>query len=322
MPDSLKSRDVLPNYRIAVVGAGAVGGFYGAKLAHIGRDVHFLMRSDLKHVRKGGLRVRSPLGEFHLEKVQCAASTGEIGPVDLVIIALKATANEALEELVPPLLKEDTMLLTLQNGLGNEEFLADRFGAGRVMGGLCFVCLNRIAPGEIEHIGEGRISLGEFAGYPLARTHEVCAEFKRAGIVCSVVENLQKERWRKLVWNVPFNGLSIRGGGIDVAQILESEDLLRLTRQLMHEVIAAAGKLGFEIPASFAEDNIRKTKGMGAYRPSSLIDYLEGREVEVEAIWGEPCRRALNAGAEVGRLEMLYREIRARIRERDAGSHP
>lgn len=299
-----------PNFRIAVVGAGAVGGYYGAKLAHSGRDVHFLMRRDLEHVRKGGLQVRSKQGDFHLEKVECHGDTAEIGPVDLVIIALKATSNAALETLIPPLLKEGTMLLTLQNGLGNEEFLAERFGRERVLGGLCFVCLNRTEPGVIEHIGEGRISIGEFSGAPLPRTHAVAAEFKRAGVACSAVENLAHERWRKLVWNVPFNGLSIVGGGIDVAEILADEDLRYLTRRLMQEVIAAAGALGFLIPEAFVEDNIRKTEGMGAYRPSSLIDFLEGRAVEVEAIWGEPCRRATNAGAEVGRLEMLYHQIR------------
>ncbi len=304
------STHLLPDFRIAVVGAGAVGGYYGAMLARRGRRVHFLMRRDLEHVRRRGLRIRSRQGDFHLQGLRCAGTTGEIGPVDLVIIALKATNNESLEELIPPLLKEETMLLTLQNGLGNEEFLAARFGADRVMGGLCFVCLNRTAPGEITHIGQGRIALGELGGFVLPRTHEVGSEFKRCGVVCSVVESLVRERWRKLVWNVPFNGLAIAGGGIDVARILADGNLLGRTRRLMREVIEGARALGFEIPASFAEDNLARTKAMGAYRPSSLIDYQEGRAVEVEAIWGEPLRRAVAAGAEMPELERLYAEIR------------
>lgn len=315
------SRHILPNYRIAVVGSGAVGCYYGAKLAQFGRDVHFLMRSDLEHVRKRGLKILSKQGDFHLQKVNAYGSTEEIGPADLVIIALKSTANAALDSLIPPLLKPDgsTMLLTLQNGLGNEEYLAERFGAEKVLGGLCFVCLNRIEPGVIHHIGHGRIEMGELSGLPLPRTWEVHGEFKRCGVVCSVAGDLGLSRWRKLVWNVPFNGLSIAGGGIDVGKILADEDLLYLTRALMREIIEIAKHLGYEIPASFADKNIENTKPMGAYLPSSLIDYLEGREVEVEAIWGEPLRRGFNAGAEVGRLEMLYRLIRRLVLARQHG---
>ncbi len=308
----MKSRHLLPNFRIAVVGAGAVGCYYGARLAQYGREVHFLMRSDLEHVRKRGLRILSKQGDFHLQKVNAHATTEEIGPVDLVLIALKATANEALESLIPPLLKPDgsTMLLTLQNGLGNEEYLAERFGGDKVLGGLCFVCLNRIEPGVIRHIGHGKIEMGEFSGLPLPRTWEVQGEFKRCGVVCSVMPDLGLARWRKLVWNVPFNGLSIAAGGIDVGRILADDDLLYLTRALMDEIIGIAATLGHEIPPSFAAKNIENTRAMGAYLPSSLIDFLEGREVEVDAIWGEPLRRGFNAGAEVGRLEMLYHLIR------------
>lgn len=316
--NSMISRHILPHYRIAVVGAGAVGCYYGGKLAHYGREVHFLMRSDLAHVKKHGLRLISRQGNIHLPKVLAHATPEEIGPVDLVLIALKATANASLDTLIPPLLKPDgsTMLMTLQNGLGNEEYLAERFGADHVLGGLCFVCLNRTAPGTIEHFGHGRIEMGEFAGLPLPRTWEIQGEFKRCGIVCSVLPDLGLARWRKLVWNVPFNGLSIAGGGIDVARILADEDLLYLTRGLMDEVIGIARRLGHDIPPAFADKNIENTRSMGPYRPSSLIDYLEGREVEVEAIWGEPCRRGFNAGAEIGRLETLYRLIRRVTREK------
>lgn len=275
------------------------------------------MRSDLDHVKRSGLRVISKQGDFHLQGVKAYGSTGEIEPCDLVIIALKATSNEALKELIPPLLKDDSMLLTLQNGLGNEEFLAEHFGAERVIGGLCFVCLNRTEPGLIHHIGAGAISIGEFTGLPQPRTHEIASEFKRSGIVCNVKPDLARERWKKLVWNIPFNGLAISAGGIDVAQILADPDLEFLTRQLMHEVISSARRLGHDLPSSLVEDQIKATHPMGPYKPSSLIDYLDGREVEVEAIWGEPYRRAANAGAEIGRLEFLYHEIKRALRKRD-----
>ncbi len=306
----------LPNYRIAVIGSGAVGCFYGGRLAQYGRDVHFLMRSDYDQVKKRGLRILSKQGDAHLAKVQCYRDTKEIGPCDLVIIALKTTSNDALPALIEPLLKQDTMLLTLQNGLGNEEFLSSHFGAHRVLGGLCFVCINRTSPGVIQHIAQGQISLGEHSGYPLPRTHEIASEFKRCGVVCSVEESLVQARWKKLVWNIPFNGLSIAAGGIDTESILSSDPLEQLVRALMREVIETANQMGCSIPTSLADDMIHRTKTMTRYKPSSLIDYLEGREVEVEPIWGEPYRRAFNAGIQMPRVEMLYRQIQHLVAQR------
>jgi 2-dehydropantoate 2-reductase len=313
----------LPHYRIAVVGSGAVGCYYGGRLAQHGRDVHFLMRSDYEHVRRHGLMILSKQGDAHLQGVKVHRTPEDMGPCDLVIIALKSTANAALETIIPPLLHENTMLLTLQNGLGNEEFLAERYGAERVLGGLCHVCINRTAPGVIEHLAQGLIAMGEFSGWPQPRTHEIASEFKRCGIVCSVEESLSIARWKKLVWNIPFNGLSIVGGngsgGLDTAQILSDDSLTCLVRGLMHEVISAARKLGCEIPTSLADDMIKATKAMGGYRTSSLIDFEGGREVEVDAIWGEPLRRAANAGAEVGRMEMLYHLLKRKVADREVG---
>ena len=143
-------RHLLPNFRIAVVGAGAIGLYYGGKLAHFGRDVHFLVRTDYETVRKRGLRIRSKSENIHIAKVHASRSTQEIGQCDLVIVAVKTTSNEDLPPLVAPLLGEKTMILTLQNGLGNEEFLARHFGAERILGGVCFICLNRTAPGVVE----------------------------------------------------------------------------------------------------------------------------------------------------------------------------
>lgn len=305
------------SFRIAVVGAGAVGCFYGGLLARHGAEVHFLMRSDFDAVRAGGLRITSPLGNAHLREVRCHRTTGEIGPCDLVIIALKATGNAALESLLPPLLREGTMLLTLQNGLGNEEFLAERFGAERVLGGLCFVCVNRVAPGVIEHIAQGMVTLGELSGPAQSRTHELAALFRAAGVECHVSDSLAEARWRKLAWNVPFNGLSIAAGGIDTETILQRPPLERLARALMGEVIAMANCLGHAIPEDLEEDLIGRTRTMGRYRPSSLIDFLEGRGVEVEPIWGEPCRRARDAGFEMPRVEVLHDLVKNAVEARN-----
>jgi 2-dehydropantoate 2-reductase len=296
--------------KIAVVGSGAVGCYYGGMLAHAGSRVEFLMRSDLAAVREHGLTIHTGGETMHLRNVRAHRTPEEIGSCDLVIIALKATANSALDALIPPLLHEQTALLTLQNGLGNEEYLAERWGAERVMGGLCFVCLNRTAPGVIEHLDRGTISIGEFARPPQPRTNAIVDALARAGIDAVVVESLAAEHWRKLLWNIPFNGLAIAAGGATVADVLGDEGLRTSARQLMNEVLDATGRLGLAIPESFADFQIERSYSMGPYRPSSLIDWELDRPVEVEAIWGEPLRQALATGAAMPRLELLYHLLR------------
>ena len=315
------STHVLPRHRIAVVGTGAVGGFYGAKLAYYGREVHFLIRSEAERaaVRRFGLRVKSKEGNFRVAKTYVHATTDTVGPCDLVLIAVKATANDALPALLAPLIKPETVLLTLQNGLGNEEFLAERYGAERVLGGLCFVCLNKTAPGVIEHLGYGAVAIGEHAGFPLPRTHDIAWEFKRCGVNARVVSDLAEERWRKLVWNIPFNGLTVlataqRPPGappVSTADLLADPSLSYVARRLADEGGAAARKLGHALPPDFADTQFKRTATMGAYLPSTTLDYAAGRALELEAIWGEAYRRAFNAGAEVGRLETIYHLLRA-----------
>ncbi|MDP7106301.1 MAG: 2-dehydropantoate 2-reductase, partial [Roseibacillus sp.] len=231
-------------------------------------------------------------------------------------VAWKATANGCYQEALSPLLHETTGILTLQNGLGNTERLAELFGAHRVLGGLCFVCINRLSPTRIHHLAEGLVTIGEFEGGESARVRDLAACFQRAGIQCRGVEDLMLAQWVKLVWNVPFNGLCIAEGGITTADLLSRPGGEGEVRALMEEVIAGAAALGTVITPGLIEQQISSTREMGDYRPSSMIDYLEGRGVEVEAIWAEPMRRAQMAGARLPRWESLLAAIRRRLAER------
>lgn len=293
-----------------------MGCYYGARLAEGGHDVRFLMRADLEHVRKHGLRITSCAGDFNLPKVQAFGSTAEIGPCDLVLIALKTTANADLAELLPPLLHPGTVLVTLQNGLGNEEVLAGLHRADQVLGGVCFVCINRLGSGIIDHISDGDVALGEFSGGPKPRTEQIGALLASCKIPCRVEPSLAAVRWKKLVWNIPFNGLAITGGGITTADILADEALAARTGTLADEAVAAARALGHDLPEGWADYQISRTPAMGPYRPSSMIDFVEGRAVEVEAIWGEPVRQAQDAGAAVPEMSALYHEIREAVSAR------
>lgn len=307
----MRSRHQLPNFRIAVVGAGAIGLYYGGKLAHFGREVHFLLRRDFAAIRKRGLRLRSRTENLHVAKVQAHQTTAEIGPCDLVLVAVKTTSNPELPALLAPLLGEKSIILTLQNGLGNEEFLAEHFGAERVLGGICYICLTRTEPGVVERFDPGRLTIGEFGGHPRPRTHDVAWEFKRCGVVCGVTADLLRERWRKLVWNIPFNGLAVVHGGIDTAKILADDTLRRLALELMDETIAIANAVGQNLPSALALEQMRRTKTMGEFKPSTVADYLAGQPLEIEPIWGEPLRRGKAAGLALPGLEALYQELRA-----------
>jgi 2-dehydropantoate 2-reductase len=128
-----------------------------------------------------------------------------------------------------------------------------------------------------------------------------------------VEPSLPVVRWKKLVWNIPFNGLAIAGGGITTADILASPTLSARARLLADEACAAAAALGHPLPDGWADYQISRTPAMGPYKPSSMIDYVENRPVEVEAIWGEPVRQALAAGAKVPRMEQLYEEIKEAV---------
>jgi 2-dehydropantoate 2-reductase len=297
--------------RIAIIGSGAIGTYYGVRLALAGADVRFLLRSDYETVRaRGSLRVKLRDGLHELRPAQVFRTPGEIGPVDLVIITLKTTANAALPALLPPLLGPDTALLTLQNGLGSDESLAAQYGAGRVLGGLAFIAVTRTGPGEVTCHHPGTLMLGEFGRRPIERTRQLALQFDAAGVKSRVAANLLEARWRKLVWNIPFNGLAIARGGITTDKLCADPVLAAEVRELMREVQHAAAAFGFTIPDEFLKLQFEVTPPMGAYPPSSLVDFLAGREVEVDAIWGEPLRRAQAVGVNLPKLAALHAELR------------
>jgi 2-dehydropantoate 2-reductase len=302
--------------RIAMVGAGALGVYYGTRLAKAGEDVHFLVRTGRAAIVARGMKVKTPTERISLRKVQAYGTTEEIGPCDLVIVAIKATANDALKKLLPPLLGPNTLVLTLQNGLGVEEPVAEIVGRDRVMGALCYIGCERTGPGTVVCRFPGLMTIGKFGQPAGQRTKSVAAIFTRAGMKAQAEDNLEEMRWRKLVWNVPFNGIAIAAGGITTDVIMADDGLRTLARRVMEEVVEAAAKFGHEIPRSFIDLQFERTSKMENYRPSSLVDHEEGRSIEIEEIWGEPVRRAKSVGANVARMEMLYWLIKHKLATR------
>lgn len=292
----------LKEMRVGIVGSGAIGGFYGASLARAGCDVAFLCRSNYDAVQANGWRVETPEGNWNIANPEVFNSSKSMGTCDVLIICVKSYANEELSQLIQPLIKKNTALITFQNGLGNVENLEKAFPSNPVFAGMCFITLNQLEPGLIRRFTAGRVDLGPESDL----LHALADAFKEGGAEARVHPSLEEILWRKLCWNIPFNGLSVAAGGIPTDRILEQPALEELAVSLMSEIRAAAATQGIQIEEEFTDKMIRETKKMGAYRPSSLVDFQAGRPLEVESIWGESLRRGQAAGVQCPHLKSLY----------------
>lgn len=293
---------------IAIIGSGALGLYYGAMLQRAGEEVHFLLRRDLDAIKEDGLSVISISGDFHLDKVNGYSDSNNMPTVDTVIIGLKTFDNYDMDALIRPLLHEDTAILTLQNGLGNEEQLANLFGAQRILGGVAFLCSNRGKPGTVHHLGQGKIRLGEFSGGLSTRAQALAEMFQSACVPCEAVADLKKARWEKLVWNIPFNGLCALSQ-CTTDQLLDHPPSRELVQTLMDEVVQGANAQGLStdiVPTDFAAHLIDLTEGMGDYRPSMMIDRQQKRALELNSIYAIPLQHAKQQGVAMPQTTMLY----------------
>ncbi len=290
--------------RYAVIGTGAIGGYYGAILARAGNEVHFLLHSDYTHVVAHGLQVMSCDGDFVLPRVHAHQSTATMPQVDVVLVGLKSVNNHLLDTLLPPLLKADTIVVLIQNGIGLESDLQERFPQLHIVAGLAFICSAKTEPGVIRHQCYGNINLGNYSCPDEERLALLVREMKAAGIGTALVE-YQEARWKKAVWNMPFNGMTV---ALDTQtdRLLSNPATLNLIREQMMEVIGAANALGVEgLDESFADKMIRNTQVMVPYSPSMKLDHDFHRPMEIEFLYTRPIAEARAVGFAMPRLEML-----------------
>jgi 2-dehydropantoate 2-reductase len=275
--------------RYVVVGCGAVGGLYGARLAAAGHPLGFLARSDVEVLRRDGLRLDSVDGDLHLPAGSFAAASdpAELGVADVVVVALKTTQNGALPRLLPPLVGPGTTVVVLQNGLGVEATAdAAAPAAAAVVGGMCFVCSAKVGPGHVTHQDYGAITLGVRRG-PVTAAEAVAADLLASGVEATVAPDLVTARWTKLLWNIPFNGLTaLHGVGTDVI-------------------------LGERRDDATAADMVVRTEAMVPYRSSMALDLAAGRPLEHGAIHGAAIEAAAAAGSAMPLVEALWRALDA-----------
>ena len=306
------------NRTYAILGTGALGGFYGAKLQKAGFEVHFLVRSDYESVKHNGLFVESVNGDFTLPRVKAYCGVTNMPACDVAIVALKTTQNHVLPQILLPILKENSMVLVLQNGLDIEEEIAAilgkrKIGEHKVIGGLCFLCSNKVGDGHIRHLAYGKITLGEYTNSPNPSgitngMQNIAADFESAGIPIELAPDLLLARWKKLVWNIPYNGLSVV---LDATteELMTNANSLELVKELMHEVVVGAKSAGRDIPLSFIETMLEHTRNMHPYRTSMKIDYDEKRPLELAAIFANPLQKALSQGINLPQIRCLYQQL-------------
>lgn len=299
--------------RFAIVGTGGIGGFYGARLAASGLDVTFVGRSDVDVLRRDGLHVTSPTGDIDLPKVQATGDPSEVGPVDVVIVAVKTTANDRLADLVGPLVGARTVVVSMQNGFGVDEQLAAAAPGATVLGALCFICSTRVAPGRIEHLDYGHVTVGELRrdGAPAGVTpamRDVIGDLEHAGIEVAPREDLMAARWQKLMWNVPFNGLSVvLDAGTD--ELVTDPGVRALAAAMMDEVAAAAMVHGHPVGDGFGDRMMRNTEMMVRYAPSMKLDFDAGRPMELAAIYDAPLATAASLGVPMPHVETVAAQL-------------
>ena len=292
-----------------VLGTGAVGSFYGAKLAAAGHPVRFLGRSDVPALRRSGVRVTSRDGDVVVPEVQAFDDPDAVPASDVVLVAVKATLPNPAAATLLRLAGGTTAVVSLQNGLGIELDLEDAVGTRPLAGGLCFIAANRMGPGQVEHLLGGTVTIAAHRPEDRGAVEPLAADLLAAGIEAVVVEDLVGARWRKLVWNAPFNPLTTLLDRTPT-DLLSSPDGEALVRIVMDEVVAAADALGHSISHGYVDGLLAITRTFPPYRTSMGLDVAAGRPAEVEVILGRPVAEGKAAGVAMPVSETLLRQLR------------
>ena len=294
--------------KYGVIGSGAIGGYYGGRLAKAGQEVHFLFRSDYEYVKKNGLQVDSCDGSFHIQ-ANAYNNTADMPQCDVVLVCLKSVNNDKLKKLLPPLLHPRTLVVLIQNGIGVEEDVQRDFPGVQLAAGLAFICSAKTEHGRVNHQCYGSINLANYSCKDEALMQAVVSEFREAGIETGLVE-YHEARWKKAVWNMPFNGMTVALHA-QTDELLKHPATRQLIREQMMEVVGAARALGVNgVDEAFVDKMIQMTDEMTPYSPSMRLDYDFHRKMEIYYLYTRPIETARKAGFRMSKLEMLEAELK------------
>lgn len=300
--------------RIGIIGTGAIGGFYGVMLARAGFDVHFLLRSEFAVAAKQGLQLNSAVhGVVTVNPLQAYCSAAEMPPCDWLLVGAKTTSNAELAPAITQAAAEGAKVVLLQNGLAVEDELRPLLPDSlHLLGGLCFICVHRSAPGVVEHQALGGVNLAYHSGPAADAQQQVVEEgvalFKAAGLDSTAMPELGQARWQKLVWNVPYNGLSVLLNS-GTRSLMANADSRALIQAIMQEVVDGAAACGHQLPEGDPGKLLAATDRMPDYWPSMYHDFALQRVLELPAIYAAPLAAAAQAGCDMPRVRALYQAL-------------
>lgn len=292
----------------AIIGAGGVGGYFGAKLARAGHEVHFLLHSDYDYVAQHGLRIESVCGSFTLDQPLIYNNAADMPKCDVAVVALKTTRNKLLPELLTPLLRPDTLVLLIQNGIGVEQDVQAMLPEARLAAGLAFIGSAKTEPGVVRHQCLGNIHIAPYSCPDSNRVQALATEFREAGVEADIVE-YNEARWKKALWNMPYNGMTV-AHRTTTANLMADPATRKTIRKQMSEVVRAAQACGVEhISERTADKMMDLTDRMPPYDPSMKVDFDLGRPMEIYYIYTRPIEMAAAAGCAMPELKKLEQQL-------------
>ncbi len=300
---------------VMMVGAGAVGGFFGAHLARNNPNVSFLLRPrTLQAVREQGLTIRSAGGTFTV-RPPAASDPRDLPRPDLIILSVKVYDLDEVLTQIEPVMTEQTVLLTLQNGVDVEDRLIARFQRDCVVGGVAYIYSKIVEPGVIEHYKRGAVAVGELMGQKSQRALRIVDLFKRAGLPCQLSEDIRRSKWEKMCWNCVFNPLTVIIND-RVAKALDHPEMGRVIHQIVGEVAAVAAGLKVPLAEDMADKVVRWSQEVRDIHTSMYDDWKAGRPTEIDSLNGYVVARARELGIPVPLNEMLTAAVKV-ITERE-----
>jgi 2-dehydropantoate 2-reductase len=294
--------------RIAVMAAGGVGGYFGARLAAAGHDVFFIARgAHLEAIRNGGLRIESALGNVTVERANVTDDPTKVGPVDVVLFAVKLWDTEAAARQAMPLVGPDTRLVTLQNGVDSVERIATVLGADKVVGGVAYIATVIASPGVISHTSQfAQMRIGRIDGASDATLKAFADAAKAAGVDIIVSDDINRDRWQKFAFLVGLSGIT-SATREPLGPLMADPDTKAFFRKLMLEVVAVAQARGVTLPEGFVDERMAFAETAPKTMKASMLHDLErGNRMELDWLAGKVLQFGREMSVPVPANEAVY----------------
>ncbi|MEN3364276.1 MAG: 2-dehydropantoate 2-reductase [Burkholderiales bacterium] len=295
--------------RMLIIGAGAIGSFYGAALQLQGADVSVVCRSEYDTVREHGYEIESKrLGNRVFLPAQTLRSAADYagGPPDYVVLSVKVVEGTDRVALIRDAVGPDTTIVLIENGVEIESEIADAFPDNELISALAFVQVSRVGPGKVRHYAFGDLHFGTYPSGLSERARLLASMLERGGIKPILTEDVVTARWQKCLWNAVFNPISVLGGVLDTDDMLSAQDGTPFVRAAMEEVCAVAAAAGHPLSPELIDQYIEGTRKAPAYKTSMALDFENGRPMELEVILGNAVRAGRRENVSIARLETLY----------------